>query len=241
MMNEGPKVAIREIEFERQQGGQRRDAAEADEVEQAGVAVLLHHRARHVPGSQVRGRRREDRRVLPNQGYIAARVGQPELKYLEDAPDGKTRYVQLEIAGQEGGRYKVGDFKFDGNKVVKSEGLRPLFKLNEGEFYSEKRIRKGLESAREVYGPVGYWEFTGFPDLKPRDQVDPNAPAEEKPVGPVKTADGAADRGRDDAHAGRRAVLRQPGQLRRQHHHPRQRGAPRGPAARGWRLQHRGA
>ena len=113
------------------------------------------------------------------------------MKYLEDSSDGKTRYVQLRINVQEGGRYKVGNFSFDGNKVVKSEGLRTLFKLKEGDFYGEKHIRKGLESARELYGKAGYWEFTGFPDLKPRDIVEPNAPPEEKPAGPIKTPDGS--------------------------------------------------
>jgi hypothetical protein len=36
--------------------------------------------------------------------------------------------------------------------------------MQPGEYYGEKRIRKGLEKAREVYGTGGYFEFTGFPD-----------------------------------------------------------------------------
>jgi outer membrane protein insertion porin family len=45
-----------------------------------------------------------------------------------------------------------------------------LFVFKEGEYYSEKRIRKGLEKAREIYGSGGYYEFTGYPDVKPRDR-----------------------------------------------------------------------
>jgi outer membrane protein insertion porin family len=104
-----------------------------------------------------------------DKGYITARVGQPEVKTLEDTPDGKTRFVELRVPVTEGRRYRVGKFEFAGNEVVKSEGLRPLFKVKEGSFYSEKAIRKGLEKAREVYGTGGYFEFTGFPDLKPLD------------------------------------------------------------------------
>ena len=44
----------------------------------------------------------------------------------------------------------------------------PLFKLAEGDVYSEKLIRKGFEKAKEVYGSGGYMEFTGYPDLQPR-------------------------------------------------------------------------
>ena len=72
----------------------------------------------------------------------------------------------------EGPRYRVGEFKFDGNKVVKTEFLEPLFKLKTGDWYSEKNIRKGLEKAREIYGGGGYFEFTGFPDLESVDAAE---------------------------------------------------------------------
>jgi outer membrane protein insertion porin family len=102
-----------------------------------------------------------------NEGYIQARVGRPEMKTLEDSADKETRWVQLDIPVDEGPRYRVGEFTFDGNKVVKSEFLRPIFKLKSGEWYAEKEIRKGLEKAREIYGAGGYFEFTGYPDLEP--------------------------------------------------------------------------
>jgi outer membrane protein insertion porin family len=93
-------------------------------------------------------------------------VGQPELKVLEDSPDKETRWVQLDIPVDEGPRFKVGKFEFDGNTVIKSDFLRPVFKLNAGDWYSEKRIRDGLIKSREMYGGGGYFEFTGYPDLQ---------------------------------------------------------------------------
>ncbi len=113
-----------------------------------------------------------------NQGYIQARVGAPELKVLEDSQDGETRWVQLRIPVTEGQRFRLGEFGFDGNTVLRSEVLRPLFDVKPGEFYNEEAIRKGLEKAREVYGAGGYWEFTGFPDQKPRDTGVGNAPGQ---------------------------------------------------------------
>ncbi len=111
-----------------------------------------------------------------DQGYITVRVGQPELKVVNDSSDKKTRFVDLRIPVTEGNRYKVGDFTFEGNEVVKSDALRPMFQVASGEFYSEKAIRKGLEKAREVYGAGGYFEFTGYPDYKFRDQPSPAEP-----------------------------------------------------------------
>ncbi len=104
-----------------------------------------------------------------NKGYIAARVGQPEIKVLEDSADKETRWVELSVPIDEGERYRIGELTFDGNKVIKTEFLAPLFKLKKGDWYSDKPIRNGLIKAREVYGGGGYFEFTGFPDLEPLD------------------------------------------------------------------------
>ncbi len=104
-----------------------------------------------------------------NKGYIAARVGQPEIKVLEDSADKETRWVELNVPIDEGARYRVGELAFDGNKVIKTDFLAPLFKLQKGDWYSDKPIRNGLIKARELYGGGGYFEFTGFPDLEPLD------------------------------------------------------------------------
>jgi outer membrane protein insertion porin family len=105
-----------------------------------------------------------------DRGYIDVRVGEPDLKFIEDSTDKRTRYVELRIPVFEGQRYRVGTLAFDGNKVVKTEALRELFKLKSGDYYSDKVIKKALEKAREIYGSVGYFEFTGYPDLQPRTE-----------------------------------------------------------------------
>jgi outer membrane protein insertion porin family len=104
-----------------------------------------------------------------DRGYIQVNVSQPEVRPLADSEDGKTRHVELRIPIREGERYRVGNIAFAGNTVVKGDALRTLFKLEPGEYYSEKDVRDGFTKAREVYGAGGYFEFTGYPDLQPRD------------------------------------------------------------------------
>ena len=104
-----------------------------------------------------------------NHGYVTARVGAPRLEPIGDSSDGKTRWVDLRIPVEEGARYRVGEFVFDGAAVLKSEALRTLFKVKPGRYYAESAVRKGLDKARDIYGTIGYFEFTGYPDLKPRD------------------------------------------------------------------------
>src|SRR3954469_9304395 len=123
-----------------------------------------------------------------DRGYIEARVGQPELKILEDSKDSKTRFVELRIPVTEGQRYHIGKIEFEGNKIVNATALRPLFKVQEGEIYSEKLIRKGFEKAKELYGTGGYMDFTGYPDLVPRGAAGANGnPDESGPAAPTPT------------------------------------------------------
>jgi outer membrane protein insertion porin family len=121
------------------------------------------------------------------EGYVRAQIGNPEVETLEDTDGGKTRYIRLRIPVTEGSRYRLGEFSIDGNTVVKSDALRPLFQLQKGDWYDEKKVRDGLVKARELYGAGGYMEFTGFPDLKPSDEPEENVPealAAPPPAGP---------------------------------------------------------
>jgi outer membrane protein insertion porin family len=111
-----------------------------------------------------------------DHGYVTASVGVPELRSLADSPDGRTRWVELRVPVTEGQRYRVGAFTIAGNVAVKADALTPLFMQKPGEYYSEKKIRQGLEKAREIYGAGGYFEFTGYPDLQPRDRQTAVAP-----------------------------------------------------------------
>ncbi|MBA2258178.1 MAG: BamA/TamA family outer membrane protein [Acidobacteria bacterium] len=181
-INPGPQVKIRDTEFtgnvavsDRKLGKQMKEnkarglfsfilgggTYKEDKFEEDAVAVQSYYRDR---------------------GYIAAQVGQPELRILEDEKDGKTRWVQLRVPVTEGAKYRVGKFEFEGNSIVKSDNFKTLFKLEPGDVYEEKKIRKGLEKAREVYGSGGYYEFTAYPDLTPRD--GPAAAATPSAAGP---------------------------------------------------------
>jgi outer membrane protein insertion porin family len=113
-----------------------------------------------------------------DHGYISARVSEPSLRYIEDSPDRRSRWVELRVEVVEGERYRVASLSFEGNKVVKSEALRPLFKIKEGDWYSDKTIRKGYEKARELYGAGGYYQFNLVPMTRPHGEAGtaPDAP-----------------------------------------------------------------
>jgi outer membrane protein insertion porin family len=181
-MDEGPKVKVRNIDFLGNRAGSDR-----------ALRRRMKENKPHWWLSWITGRgtyqenkfEEDAERVLEfyrDRGFITAQVGDPELKYLGDSEDKKTRWVELRVPVVEGNRYRIGDFNFDGNTVIKTEVLRPLFDVKSGEYYSQKKVRKGFQKAQEGYGSLGYFEFTGFPDYKPRDLPNPDLAAGQEPA-----------------------------------------------------------
>jgi outer membrane protein insertion porin family len=168
---EGPKIAIRDVEFTGNRIFSDQVLARRLKSNKARGLLALVSGA----GTYNEDAFADDAQAIVehyrNHGYIEAQVGTPELRMLDVSPDGATRWVQLRVGVNEGRRFEVGAFTIAGNSVVRGEALLPLFKLKAGEIYDEQRIRKGLERARELYGSGGYFEFTAYPDLKPRDQA----------------------------------------------------------------------
>ena len=183
-ITEGPKVKIRKVDFVGNTAIKDSKLDEQMKENKAGMFSFILGN-----GTYKADKFEEDAdKVVAyyrDRGYIEARVGQPELKILEDSKDSKTRFVELRIPVTEGQKYHIGKIEFDGNKIVNATALRPLFKIQEGEIYSEKKIRKGFEKAKEVYGGGGYMDFTGYPDLAPRG-APTNACATAVPIFPVQ-------------------------------------------------------
>jgi outer membrane protein insertion porin family len=165
-VSEGPKVKVRDIEFIGNQ--QVSDGALKKQMKETKEQWFLSFITGR--GTYQESKFEEDAEKVETyyreQGYVQARVSTPEIRTIEDSKDKETRYVQLRIPVTEGPRYRIGDVKFEGNKVVQTDFLAPLFKLKPGEYYSEKNVRKGFEKAREIYGAGGYFEFTGYPDME---------------------------------------------------------------------------
>jgi outer membrane protein insertion porin family len=105
-----------------------------------------------------------------NHGYVTARVGQPRISYT-DKPGGNkkkpVKYMKLEVPVTEGAQYKMGSLKFEGLTVLKEPFVRSLFKMNEGDVYNDSRFKKAYEKLRDVYGSLGYFQWTGGTERKP--------------------------------------------------------------------------
>src|SRR5262245_12191938 len=185
-LNEGPKVKIKRLEFVGNKAMSDRQLARRMKENKA-----------HWWLSWITGRgtyqevkfQEDAERVQEhyrNSGYIRAQVGDPEIRIMSESSDKKTRWIELRIPVTEGSRYRVKKFEVAGNTVVKTEALTPLFKVQVGEYYNWKNIRKGFQKAQEIYGGGGYMDFTGYPEYKFSDEPS-SAPGQAAAAAPVET------------------------------------------------------
>jgi len=105
-----------------------------------------------------------------DHGYVQARVGLPKVIYADkkgSSAKKPAKTMTLEIPVTEGPQYRVGEVKIEGSTVFKEDFVRSFFKLEPGEVYNESRLKKGFDKLRDLYGSVGYFQWTGAPRKKP--------------------------------------------------------------------------
>ena len=208
------------------------------------VAVLLHHRPRHLPGSEVRGGRRARQAYYRDKGYIAARVGaarDQDPGGLEGRQDALRRAAH---PVQRGRSVRGRQLRLRGQQGRQDRRPSPAVQA-EGRATTTARSRSGRAWSRRASctAPGGYWEFTGYPGSEAaRHRRARCAAGGERPGGPIEDAkerppivDVTMRMQEGEQYFVNRITLP------RQHDDARQRHPPRDPAARKRRLQHRGA
>ena len=186
IIDSGPKVQIREIVFEGNTAfsdGKLR--GQLKENKPKGWLSFI-----TSTGTYYEAKFADDADLLQefylNEGYTQARVGAPQVEVVEDSEDGEERWIRLRIPVDEGQRYRVGTFTIADNTAIKTEFLRDLFKVEEGDFYSIKKIRKGFEKVQELYGMIGYYQWTPSVDLNYRGiNMETGEPLGDEPPPPI--------------------------------------------------------
>jgi outer membrane protein insertion porin family len=105
-----------------------------------------------------------------NHGYVTARIGQPRITYTDKPGASKKKpekLMKLEIPVTEGAQYRMGELKFEGLTVLKEPFVRTYFKMKPGDVYNDAQFKKAYEKLRDVYGSLGYFQWTGGTQRKP--------------------------------------------------------------------------
>ena len=97
-----------------------------------------------------------------NNGYIDARVGEPDVVFTEEGID-----VTFKI--EEGARYKVGKVNLIGEFVLPEILLKGVLQLNDQEFFSKAVMRQDVLLITDLYADEGYAYAEVIPKVDRRE------------------------------------------------------------------------
>lgn len=118
------------------------------------------------------------RQAYRDKGYSNAAVEQPQTQIRDEGGlnwftfrPNKGKRIDILMPIEEGGRYRLGNITFTGNKAVTNvRALRGTFATKDGEWFNATAISKGLENLKKAYGQLGYINFGAIPKLSYDDQ-----------------------------------------------------------------------
>jgi outer membrane protein insertion porin family len=118
------------------------------------------------------------RQAYRDRGYANAAVEQPKTQIRDEGGlnwftfrPNKGKRIDILMAIEESGRYRLGSITFSGNKAVNNlKALRGTFAIKDGDWFNATAVGKGLENLKKAYGTLGYINFGAIPKLTYDDQ-----------------------------------------------------------------------
>ena len=96
-----------------------------------------------------------------NNGYVQAKVGEPEVNFEEDG-------IVVTIRLNEGPRFKVGTVGMAGDLIIPEDQLLEKVKISEEEYYNREALRLDVLELTDIYSDEGY----AYADISPRIDED---------------------------------------------------------------------
>ncbi len=127
------------------------------------------------------------RNFYQERGYFQAKALDHELELRDTGgggfkiplfyPNKPGKKADIIINLEEGRQYHLNNVLFEGVTLFRTPQtlMRPLFQMDQGDVFSTKKLREGLENMRKLYGEFGYIDMVAEPyfDFLPAtDKVD---------------------------------------------------------------------
>ncbi len=98
-----------------------------------------------------------------NNGYIQARVGEPQIEYKEEG-------VEINIKVVEGPQFKVGNVKISGDLILPEQQLLEKIKILEEKYYNREVLRNDVLALNDLYANEGYANVDVSPRIAQHEQ-----------------------------------------------------------------------
>jgi len=96
-----------------------------------------------------------------NNGYIQARIGEPQVEFREDR-------IDITIKIDEGPRFKVSKVDITGDLILSEEELKEKLKITKETYYNREIVRNDVLALTDLYSDEGY----AYAEINPR--IDKN-------------------------------------------------------------------
>ena len=96
-----------------------------------------------------------------NNGYIQAKVGEPQIEFRED-------WIDITIKIDEGPRFKVSKVDITGDLILSEEKLKETLKITKQTYYNREIVRNDVLALTDLYSDEGY----AYAEVSPR--IDKN-------------------------------------------------------------------
>ncbi len=108
---------------------------------------------------------------MQEKGYLESKVGTPTFSTFQGrtAFGSSRKMMRISIPVELGPRYRLGELKIEGNKLIKTEFLKSLVKMENGKSYNIKKRNKLIDEIQKIYGSLGYI----YANVSPVENLDP--------------------------------------------------------------------
>jgi len=161
-INEKDKAYIREISFKGNVAFDDDDLKDLMETSEKGFFSFLTESGNLVK-KKLEGDIFKIKSFYQNNGYIKARVGEPDISYK--ASEG----LIITITINEGPQYAIGKVMFEGDLIKDVDELYQALKITKEKVYNREVIRSDTLSLSEIYSDEGYAFVDVSPDIKEDD------------------------------------------------------------------------
>ncbi len=163
-INEGGKLAIKEINFEGNNSFKAKELRSVMETKEKGFFAIA-----WITGAGKLSKDNLERDLEKigafyyNHGYIKAKVGEPRI-------DIKGKWIYVTIPVQEGPQYKVGKMDFQGDLLDDKEKLLAKLETPKEKVYSRETLQTDLTTLADLYADKGFANADIVPLVKEHDE-----------------------------------------------------------------------
>jgi outer membrane protein assembly factor BamA len=110
------------------------------------------------------------RSAWQDQGYFQVVIDSPHAQSIGGDSEHERFLVTVHVIN-EGPQFHLGNIQFTGGTGIPEVELRRVFPLREGEIFSVKQVRLGIEGLTKLYSSLGYLDFTAIPNTEVDDNL----------------------------------------------------------------------